>query len=25
MFQDYAKHLTPEQVNDLVAYLLTLK
>ena len=25
MFQDYAKHLSDAQVNDLVAYLLTLK
>lgn len=25
MFQDYAKYLTPDQINDLVAYLLTLK
>ena len=25
MFQDYAKALTPQQIDDLVAYLLTLK
>jgi cytochrome c553 len=25
MFQDYAKHLTDQQINDLIAYLLTLK
>ncbi len=25
MFQDYAKHLSDQQINDLVAYLLTLK
>jgi cytochrome c551/c552 len=25
MYQDYAKHLTEQQINDLVAYLLTLK
>jgi mono/diheme cytochrome c family protein len=25
MYQDYAKHLSEEQINDLVAYLMTLK
>jgi nitric oxide reductase subunit C len=25
MFQDYAKELTAEQVDDLIAYLLTLR
>jgi len=25
MFQDYAKHLSTQQVDDLVAYLLTIK
>jgi cytochrome c551/c552 len=25
MYQDYGKHLSDQQINDLVAYLLTLK